>query len=534
MTPQRREMAEEEKQEKDPSVPPAETTANGTSTILNSSSVIPTSYSSKCDEGEGETVIVSSPNGGPSYVICTSKDPFVNPFETEDLTHEEVNSQLNLNLGQRLMNPNNKTLLWIIRFFNDTFVAWWEHVAYKVWDAVPITFRRWITFVAWNKVYYPLHRLLLGRSTAIHPEASEPYHALTTIMWWGRLFPITVQRIRFSLSQLSVWTPTPILSQIETINEPVASLVDNIAPPEEQKDHCTVQGLYVHSSTGDSDWCLFWIYGGAFLAGDTHGNTGPAEMVGRQTNMDVFLPQHRLCPESTMNDMMWDICLAYTWLCQHRKRQGKDPCKILLLGISSGAGLAVRLLQSIAESRRDNDNPLPNYLSIILSSNDNDVPMPAGAALLGPFADYTTAKGSLIHYAEHDLIVNQRVLDAGLPYLDTHMNGQRQEHSPVHRSFVDLPPLCVVCSQHEAVYDHAVDVVNKARAAGVPVTVAVWKYMCHVFPFLSGFIPEGEQAMNFVMEWLRRRQQQQRNHLHPEKNAVLWNSRPRHVSGTLT
>eukprot|EP00566_Odontella_aurita_P024767 CAMPEP_0113578006 /NCGR_PEP_ID=MMETSP0015_2-20120614/29219_1 /TAXON_ID=2838 /ORGANISM="Odontella" /LENGTH=97 /DNA_ID=CAMNT_0000481719 /DNA_START=81 /DNA_END=371 /DNA_ORIENTATION=+ /assembly_acc=CAM_ASM_000160 len=60
--------------------------------------------------------------------------------------------------------------------------------------------------VAW-KVYYPVHKYLLGRRTGIHPDASHEYHALTTIMWWGNLFPVTVRRMRFSLSQLSVWHP---------------------------------------------------------------------------------------------------------------------------------------------------------------------------------------------------------------------------------------------------------------------------------------------------------------------------------------
>ena len=70
-----------------------------------------------------------------------------------------------------------------------------------------------------------------------------------------------------------------------------------------------------------------------------------------------------------------------------------------------------------------------------------------------------------------------------------------------------LPPLCVVVSEHEAVYDMTMEMVNRARGQGVNVTVGVWKYMCHVFSFLWGFVPEGRHSMLFVSNWLNQQQQ---------------------------
>jgi epsilon-lactone hydrolase len=107
------------------------------------------------------------------------------------------------------------------------------------------------------------------------------------------------------------------------------------------------------------------------------------------------------------------------------------------------------------------------------------------------------------------LVVNEPVQAVGLPFLDTHMDDRRTEHSPTHRSFAGLPPLCVVVSEHETVYDEALDMVNKARAEGVPVTVGLWKYMCHTWCFLGGFVPEGRQAMDFIGQWYREQQHQE-------------------------
>jgi len=374
----------------------------------------------------------------------------------------------------------------VIRFLNDVLFGWWEHILFDLWKKIPIAWRRSITYTAW-KIYLPLHKLLLGRRTGIHPDASEEYHALTTIMWWGRLFPVTVRRMRFSLSQLTAWQPQPVLSSVEEIKEP-----QNVPVPDIQKEHCTVQGLLAHTKECPTEYIIFWLYGGAFLSGDAQGNLGPAEWVGRQCEMDVFIPSYRLVPEAEFHDLLWDVCLAYRWLCQRH-----DPSKIILFGISSGAALVTRIMQFIAEEARG-EEIVPNYVKPLLC------PMPAGAVLVGPFVDFTEPKGSFEAYQKHDLIVNERVMEEGLPYFETHMSGDRKESSPVHRSMEGLPPLCVVVSEHEVVYDQTIELVNQARTQGVQVTLGVWKYMCHVFTFLSGFVPEGEQSLIFLCDWIRK------------------------------
>jgi acetyl esterase/lipase len=65
----------------------------------------------------------------------------------------------------------------------------------------------------------------------------------------------------------------------------------------------------------------------------------------------------------------------------------------------------------------------------------------------------------------------------------------------------------VVVSEHDIAYDETVRVVNTARAKGVPVTLRLWKYMCHAWIGLSGFVPEGQQAVDFVCDWYCQLQQ---------------------------
>ena len=445
--------------------------------------------------GNQSTVIVHGKGDAhPAFVKCGSFGPFVNPTTLQpSQPAEEVNRSLNLNLGQRVITPENKTLLWIIRFLNSILVEWWEHIAFRCWNSIPLAWRHKLSLTLW-KLYVPLHKCLLGNRTGIHPDASDEYHALTTLMWWGRLFPVSIQRMRFSLSQLNVADGPISVPKVETIEEELTG-VDPQLIPDCQKDFCIVRGLFLHrqSTPDDKRWTIFWVYGGAFLSGDTFGNTGKADWISSRTNMDIFLCEYRPVPEYRLDDVYWDICVAYKWLTQRR-----NPERIILFGISSGGANCVRLMQYIAEKQRG-EELLPTYMEPVVADQ-----MPAGAVLMGPFIDFTEAKGSLIHYGKHDLIVNQRVLETGLPYLDTHIpTGKRKEYSPVHRSCKGLPPMCVVTSEHEAVYDMAVQFINQARTDGVPVTVGCWKYMCHVFSFLNTFIPEGRQSMEFMCAWLR-------------------------------
>lgn len=244
---------------------------------------------SKEETGEA-TVVVREP-GQPAYVCCRSKKDFVNIFPDGDLPAAAKNDQLNLNLGQKLITPENKFLLWIIRFLNSLCIEWWEDYFFKFWaHKMPLSWRRALAFWAW-KIYFPLHKALLGRRTGLHADASDEYHALTTLMWWGRLFPVSVRRMRFSLGQLHVISPTPVQSQVRHVQDDMKDFLPADIP-ESQKDHVSIKGLFLEvDDRKPSEFTVFWIYGGAFLSGDTTGNSGPADYIGRACGMDVFLPE---------------------------------------------------------------------------------------------------------------------------------------------------------------------------------------------------------------------------------------------------
>ena len=287
---------------------------------------------------------------------------------------------------------------------------------------------------------------------------------MTTILYWGRLFPVTIKRMRFSLSQLSCchgWDVYPVTRSIYCSNKKIddkdndkvvisttnnsnqyglkAMYVHSIhhdmsttknsgllsdpfkrcnAPPTTNSsttpisnDPTTVTGYIIQHQHKPSSKILFYLYGGAYLGGDSLGNLHYAEKISQQSAsshesiMDIFVPNYRLLPEYTFFDALYDVCLSFEYLVLVK---GYHPKDIILFGISSGGGLCIRLMQRIIEFQKaylscnKNDKGKIEKQGVAVLTN-----VPRGAVLMSPFVDYTEPKGSFLEYTKHDLIVNE-------------------------------------------------------------------------------------------------------------------------------
>ena len=248
------------------------------------------------EDYDSETTKVVTPKDAAPYVICSSANEFVNPTTPPDTTPKQVLQELNLSVGQSLVTYDSKLIRWIFQFFDKLLFRWWEHVFFRLYQKhIPLIVKRVLIFGGW-KLYRPLHKLILGRSTGMHPSQSLEYHALTTIMWWTRLFPVSPERFRFSLSQLYTCCPNIVQApRIVHVKESILPLLKKEQPnyniPSVQMDHTTVKGMYLyHSPSGYSEYAIFWVFGGAYLSGDVQGNSAAADWVRRKCQMDVFLP----------------------------------------------------------------------------------------------------------------------------------------------------------------------------------------------------------------------------------------------------
>lgn len=83
----------------------------------------------------------------------------------------------------RVLRPPIQVIIYIL----DRLVSYIESPLFQFWDnCIPLYIRQKLTFFAWS-IYLPLHKFFIGRRSGLHRDVSLEYHALTSVLWWGRL-----------------------------------------------------------------------------------------------------------------------------------------------------------------------------------------------------------------------------------------------------------------------------------------------------------------------------------------------------------
>ena len=67
-----------------------------------------------------------------------------------------------------------------------------------------------------------------------------------------------------------------------------------------------------------------------------------------------------------------------------------------------------------------------------------------------------------------------------------------------------MPPLLVQVGTAEVLLDDSIDFAERAKAAGVDVTLEVWDDMPHVWQVFASILPEGQQAIDRMGEFIRK------------------------------
>jgi len=75
--------------------------------------------------------------------------------------------------------------------------------------------------------------------------------------------------------------------------------------------------------------------------------------------------------------------------------------------------------------------------------------------------------------------------------------------NPLYADLSGLPPLFIQVGGDEALLDDSRQIVKLAQEAGVDVKFKIYPEMQHVFHFLIGNAPEGDQAVQDMADWVR-------------------------------
>jgi len=232
-----------------------------------------------------------------------------------------------------------------------------------------------------------------------------------------------------------------------------------------------VAGLLMAAPDVDDQKIVLYFHGGGYALGSSLTHRELGWRLSAAAGARVLLLDYRRAPEHPYPAAIEDAVAAYKWVMAN----GFSPSQISVVGDSAGGGLAVAML---------------------LALRDEEVVLPKTAVLFSPWLDLTHSSGTFISNEPSDLILSAaRLQEFANWYLGDDASADNPLISPIFADLHDLPPMLIQVGDQEMLLDDSITFTEKAKAAGVDVTLDIWEDMFHVWHALAAIIPEAQEAV---------------------------------------
>lgn len=227
---------------------------------------------------------------------------------------------------------------------------------------------------------------------------------------------------------------------------------------------------------------ILYLHGGAYIKGLKHLSNlykyFSAELA-VACEAEVWVPDYRLAPESPYPAALEDAYAAY----QSLLSKGIAPHDLFIMGDSAGGGLTLALLMKLRNEGK---------------------PLPKAAVTLSAWADLALTGESMTSRDDLDPMFSFKPM-ADIPPLIVEKDHEKDPYiSPLYGTYEGLPPLMMFVGGHEILYDDTLRVAEKAKKAGVKVTLEISKNMPHVYPVFAGILYEGKRAIDQIAQFVRK------------------------------
>jgi monoterpene epsilon-lactone hydrolase len=268
-----------------------------------------------------------------------------------------------------------------------------------------------------------------------------------------------------------------------TIAERREAFEATAAPPPpgttvEPVDAGGVPAEWVTAAGADSGRVLMYLHGGAYQVGSPALLRRMIALISAAAQVRVLSVGYRLAPEHPFPAAVDDALTAYRFLL----KGGTDPAVIAIAGDSAGGGLT---------------------LATLVALRDAGDPLPAAAVAISPWTDLALTSESLVTRADADVMIKP---DGIRESVATYLAGADPRHpyaSPLYADLHGLPPVLIHVGDAEVILDDSTRFAAKARVAGVEVTLEIWDEMPHVWHAFAGLLPESDQAIERIGNWLQ-------------------------------
>ncbi len=224
---------------------------------------------------------------------------------------------------------------------------------------------------------------------------------------------------------------------------------------------------------------MLYLHGGGFIACSPETHRPLVGSLVRRTRFTAYVPAYRLAPEHPYPAALDDAVNAYGHLVHDL---GVDPSRIVVAGDSAGGGLA---------------------LALVMSLRDRGVPLPAAVVLFSPWTDLAATGQSLDENSDRCAMFAGDTIRRASQFYVGDEDPRHPMLSPLYGAYEGLPPLLLHACHDEVLRDDTLRVAERAREAGVNVTLRMWRGVPHVWQFFAAVLPEARESLAEAVHFMR-------------------------------
>ena len=227
------------------------------------------------------------------------------------------------------------------------------------------------------------------------------------------------------------------------------------------------------------DRVILCLHGGGFFSGSMYTHRKLFAHLAKGIGCRALILHYRRSPENVHPAQVNDTLAAYQWLLD----QGIQANHIAFTGDSAGGGLSITTL---------------------LLARDKGLPMPAATMPISAWFDMEVVGGSMASNNGKDLLLNREWVSslAGM-FLGENGNPRDPYANPLYADLQGLPPVYMQVAGDEVLLDDSLRLAERARKAGVEVSLDIFPAMQHTFQMAAGRAPESDDAVSRIVDWVK-------------------------------
>lgn len=231
-------------------------------------------------------------------------------------------------------------------------------------------------------------------------------------------------------------------------------------------------------SQASKDKVILYFHGGGYVIGSSRSHRPIVAKFVKGSGISALVFDYRLAPEHPFPAAVEDSLAAYRWLLT----TGVLPSNIVFVGDSAGGGLC---------------------LATLLALKDQGIPLPAAAAANSPWTDLNNTGESLITNARVDTLSWPGSWTVFSKYYAGENDPCLPCISPLYGDLQGLPPILIHAGGDEVLRDDSTRFAQKAKDAGVDVTLKIGDGLFHCYPVCAPIFPEATQAMDEIFAFIK-------------------------------